>query len=212
MSRQQVRKYDADAIARGVPGIVLMENAGRGVADWMIDVGVRGPVAILCGKGNNAGDGFVIARQLQSRGCDVRLILLFDPTTLSGDAAIAWNAVQGLPITHLSFDGSESALLSWLDGCDWVVDSMLGTGMTGELREPFTAVIGVVNHFAERGMKVLAVDLPSGLDCDTGVPNDPTIVATHTATFVAMKVGFAARTALPFLGQVRVMDIGAGRV
>jgi NAD(P)H-hydrate epimerase len=212
MTRAQVRQYDADAIARGVPGIVLMENAGRGVADWMEEVGVNGPVAIVSGKGNNGGDGFVIARQLQSRGHDVRLLLLVDPNTLTGDAATAWKAVEALSIARSVFSGNEEALSATLQGCDWIVDAMLGTGLVGEVREPFASAIRVVNDVDERDVKVMAVDLPSGLDCDLGVPNEPTIVATHTATFVAPKVGFSARTAFPYLGQVRVFDIAAGRL
>jgi NAD(P)H-hydrate epimerase len=212
MTRTQIRQYDANAIARGVPGIVLMENAGRGVADWMEEIGVSGPVAIVCGKGNNGGDGFVVARQLQSRGCETRLVLLIDPAMLTGDAAVAWKALEGLSIPRILFDADEEALAKVLDGCDWVVDAMLGSGLVGDVREPFASAIRVVNDVGERGIKVMAVDLPSGLDCDLGVPNDPTIVATHTATFVAPKVGFSARTAFPYLGEVRVFDIGAGRV
>jgi len=209
MTRAEVRQYDADAIARGVPGIVLMENAGRGVADWMMEIGVHGPVAIICGKGNNGGDGFVIARQLQSRCCDVRVILLFEPEALTGDAAIAWKAMEALPIPRTLFDGDEIALTKSLADCDWIVDAMLGTGMTGEMREPFIAAIRAVNH--HRGKKIMAVDLPSGLDCDTGSPSEPTVMATHTATFMATKIGFSGSAATPFLGEVRVIDIGAGR-
>jgi NAD(P)H-hydrate epimerase len=210
MTRAEVRQYDADAIARGVPGIVLMENAGRGVADWMMEIGVHGPVAIVCGKGNNAGDGFVIARQIQSRGCDVRMIMLFDSESLTGDAAIAWKAMEALPIPRTLFDGDETSLKKTLVDCDWIVDAMLGTGMTGEMREPFVSAIRAVN--SHRGKKTMAVDLPSGLDCDTGVPSEPTAVATHTATFVAMKIGFAESVARTHLGEVRVIDISAGRM
>jgi NAD(P)H-hydrate epimerase len=212
MTRDEVRQYDAEAIARGVPGIVLMENAGRGVADWMMELGAGGPVAILCGKGNNAGDGFVIARQLQGRGCDVHLHLLFDPSVLSGDAAIAWKAVDKLPIPRTLFDGDEKALTASLAKCQWIVDAMLGTGMTGEVREPFRSAIRAVNASAGRGVRVMAVDLPSGLDCDTGIPSDPTVKAKFTCTFVAAKVGFANPLAANHLGEVRVADIGAGRV
>jgi len=211
MTRAQVRQFDADAIARGVPGIVLMENAGRGVADWIEELGINGSVIIVGGKGNNGGDGYVIARQLQSRGYDARLILLVDPSLLAGDAALAWKAVESLPIPRTVFKGDEKALAISLKGCDWIVDAMLGTGMAGDVREPFASAIRVVNEVAMSGVKVMAVDLPSGLDCDSGVPNDPTIRATHTATFVAPKFGFSARTAVPYLGEVRVIDIGAGR-
>ena len=139
-------------------------------------------------------------------------MLLVDPNTLTGDAATAWKAIEALPIARSDFDGDEEALAMSLQGCDWIVDAMLGTGLVGEVREPFASAIRVVNDVAEHGVKVMAVDLPSGLDCDLGVPNDPTIVATHTATFVAPKVGFSVRTAVPYLGEVRVFDIGAGRV
>jgi NAD(P)H-hydrate epimerase len=209
MTRAQIRQYDFDAIARGVPGIVLMENAGRGVADWMEEIGIDGPVAIICGKGNNGGDGFVIARQLQSRGYDVRLILLVDPSQLSGDAAIAWKAVEALPIPQTVFNGDNLKFARLMWECDWIVDAMLGTGMVGDVREPFRSAIDIVN---DAGAVVMAVDLPSGLDCDSGVPNDPTIRAMHTATFVAPKVGFSAKTAVPYLGEIRVIDIAAGRI
>lgn len=212
MTRDEVRQYDVDAIARGVPGIVLMENAGRGVADWMMELGVNGPVAILCGKGNNAGDGFVIARQLQGRGCDVQLHLLFDPSVLSGDAAIAWKAVEKLPIPRTHFAGNEKALTESLAKCQWIVDAMLGTGMSGVVREPFASAIRAVNAAADRGVKVMAVDLPSGLDCDTGVPSDPTVKANYTCTFVAPKVGFSNPAATAHLGQLRVVDSGEGRM
>jgi NAD(P)H-hydrate epimerase len=212
MTREQVRRYDADAIARGVPGIILMENAGRGVADWMEEIGIEGTVAIVCGKGNNGGDGFVVARQLQSRSYDVRLNLLVDPSALSGDAAVAWKAVEALPVSRQVFSGGDESLAKSLDGCNWIVDAMLGTGMVGKVREPFASAIRLVNEVAKSGVKVMGVDLPSGLDCDFGVPNDPTIIATYTATFVTTKVGFAARAAAPYLGEVRVIDIGAGRV
>src|SRR3982751_5548050 len=110
MTRDQIRQYDAAAIARGVPGIVLMENAGRGVADWMEEIGVHGPVAVVCGKGNNGGDGFVIARQLQSRGYDIRVAMLVHPVELTGDAATAWTAFQGLPVPRTATAGDSAAL------------------------------------------------------------------------------------------------------
>jgi len=210
MSRAQIRQYDADAIARGVPGIVLMENAGRGVADWMEELGITGPVAIVCGKGNNGGDGFVIARQLQTRGHDVRVAMLVHPVKLAGEAATAWTSFQSLPIPRTMTAGDDSALEKVLDGCEWVVDALLGTGTVGQVREPFASAIRIINKAGERGVKVMAVDLPSGLDCDTGVPNDPTIKANYTATFVATKIGFSTPAARPFLGEVRVFDIGAG--
>ena len=88
LSREQVREVDRRAIEEyGISGLVLMENAGRGCADKLCQLGVSGPVVICCGRGNNAGDGFVIARHLDLRGCEVRVLLFCDPSDLRGDAA-----------------------------------------------------------------------------------------------------------------------------
>src|SRR5882724_7757046 len=92
ISREQVRALDRRAIEEyGVPGVVLMENAGRGAAEVLMALGVRGPVLVCCGKGNNGGDGFVIARHLDNRGVPVRVFLFADPASLTGDAAVHYH-------------------------------------------------------------------------------------------------------------------------
>jgi NAD(P)H-hydrate epimerase len=220
LTRDQTREIDRRAIEEyGFSGLVLMENAGRGCVDVIERTGIEGPVAILCGKGNNAGDGFVIARHLAIRGYVCRVILLAAPNELRGDAATNFAILQksSVPIIDLSPERAGSSLTpatelrAVLDhhahDAAWLVDALLGTGATGEPRPPFDAAIDWINaHSAST--KVLAVDLPSGLDCDTGRPALHTVRADHTCTFATMKTGFLQPVALQFLGKVHVCDIG----
>ena len=213
LTRSQVREIDRRAIEEfGLPGIVLMENAGRGAAELLHGLAPGVSVAIVCGKGNNAGDGFVIARHLENLGHAVRLLLACDPAELRGDAAIAWRMVEkaGIPTTKLA----AATAAEWeraLAGADWIVDALLGTGATGAPRGVIATAIDAVNAAARHGSQVFAVDLPSGLDCDTGQPLGPCVRADVTATFVARKVGFDAPAAAPWLGAVHVVGIGAPR-
>ena len=211
LSRAQVRQVDRIAIEQyGIDGLVLMENAGRGVTDQLGAKGVDGRVVICCGKGNNAGDGFVIARHLELRGIECRVLLWADPEELTGDAAANYRILQktDVPIDVLGDRREPERLAEQLRNAAWIVDALLGTGARGEPRSPFDTVIDQVNL---AGVPVLAVDLPSGLDCDTGRPSAHTIRATMTCTFVAPKIGFAAAEAQPYIGQVQVLDIGAPR-
>jgi len=194
----------------GICGLVLMENAGRGVADTLCRLGIAGPVVIACGKGNNAGDGFVIARHLDLRGYEVRLLLWADPAELSGDAAVNYQIVARTGISQARGDSAAigSQVDAWLAEAGWIVDALLGTGAQGEPRAPLDAAIQKINASP---VATLAVDLPSGLDCDTGAAASNTIVATHTCTFVAPKPGFFAPGADRYTGRVHVLDIGAPR-
>jgi NAD(P)H-hydrate epimerase len=213
LSREQVRSLDRLAIEDyGVPGIVLMENAGRGAVEVLVSFGVQGPVVIGCGKGNNGGDGLVMARHLDNRGVPVRVLLFARPEELSGDAALAFRPVSrsGIPLTAYPPDDLDwKALHGELSGAEWIVDALYGTGLQGPIRPPLDQVVEAINASKRR---ILAVDLPSGLDCDTGRPLGATIKATHTATLVARKKGFAQPEAQPWLGQVHVVEIGVPRV
>jgi NAD(P)H-hydrate epimerase len=211
LSRQEVREVDRRAIEEfGMSGLVLMENAGRGCADVLCQAGCGPLVVIVCGKGNNAGDGFVIARHLDLRGNRVKVILLAPPGELRGDAAANYQilAKSGVPIVDLSSPFDAAALGRELTGASWIVDALLGTGASGAPRSPFDEAIRLINAAP---CPRLAVDLPSGLDCDSGQPAGPTVRADHTCTFVASKPGFSAPEATAYLGQVHVLDIGAPR-
>lgn len=212
MSRDEVRDVDRRAIEHyGLPGIVLMENAGRGCVDWIEQRGISGPVVICAGRGNNGGDGFVIARHLENRGHDVKVLLFSDPALLRGDAATNFHVLEraGSDIHVYSSTVSEHDWDASLIDADWVVDALLGTGTRGGLRDPFPAIIRAINRSQATR---IAIDLPSGLDCDTGIPVDPdqpiAIEATCTATFVSRKLGFENPDSVRFTGDVRVIDIG----
>jgi NAD(P)H-hydrate epimerase len=212
LSRAEVRELDRRAIEEyGVPGVVLMENAGRGAAEVLLRLGVHGRVLVCCGKGNNGGDGFVIARHLDNVGVPVRVLLFCRPEELTGDAAINYRIIARAALPVQAFpDGSvsEHALWQELARAEWVVDALFGTGLSGPVRAPFDPIITALNAGPAR---VLAVDIPSGLDCDSGAPLGPTVRAQHTVTFVAQKKGFANPAARAYLGLVHVVDIGAPR-
>jgi NAD(P)H-hydrate epimerase len=208
LSRDEVRALDRRAIEDfGVPGVVLMENAGRGAAEVLLRLGIPGSVAVCCGKGNNGGDGFVIARHLDNRGVPVRILLFTRPDDLTGDAAGNCRIVERCGIA-LVVEPDEAAIRKELNAASWVVDALFGTGLSGPVRPPFDRIITALNEGAAR---VLAVDIPSGLDCDTGESLGATVRAQHTVTFVAPKKGFASPAARAWLGQVHVVDIGAPR-
>ena len=211
MTRDQVRDVDRRAVEDfQMPSLLLMENAGRGAVDVLESAGIQGPIIVCAGKGNNGGDGFVMARHLENRGYDVRVLLFTDPDSLRGDAEVNYRILQAAK-TPLDFLGSEldrDRLTGRLDGADWIVDALLGTGTQGEIREPFSSIIRAIN---QSPAKVLAVDLPSGLDCDTGQPLGECIRANVTATFVARKIGFDSPGASNLTGEVHVVDIGVPR-
>lgn len=211
LTREQVRAVDRRAIDEyGMSGLVLMENAGRGCADVLCRIGIAGPVVICCGRGNNGGDGFVIARHLDLRGIVVRVLAWCEPAELQGDALENFSilAKSGVPIELFGPHHDAARLAESLGDADWVIDALLGTGSRGEPRPPLDAVIDQLNTCPA---KKLAIDLPSGLDCDTGEPARHTFRANHTCTFVAAKLGFDNPAARPFVGEPYVLDLGAPR-
>ena len=208
LTRNQVRSIDTQAIADyGLPGIVLMENAGRGAAELLVGLGVQGAVIICAGKGNNGGDGFVIARHLELHGVETNVLLFCEPNDLAGDAAVNYRVIDAakLRIDVLGTTPDAATLTQRLSTADWIVDALLGTGLQGAIREPYLTAIAAING---SGKKVFAVDLPSGMDCDTGQSLGACVRAAHTATFVARKVGFDAPGANRLTGRVHVVDIG----
>ena len=205
LTREEVRSIDQAAIEQlGMSGLVLMENAGRGAAEVIDQLRVRGPVVIICGRGNNAGDGYVIARHLQLLGHEVTITTLTELDQLTGDAAANANiAVAGMiPIRHAS-TAAELAVAFHAAGC--LVDCMLGTGAQGELREPYATAVAAANQSAALR---IAIDVPTGLDCDEGTANNPSYLADHTITFVAPKIGLQEESAAKFVGELRTVGIG----
>ena len=213
LASQQLRDLDHWAVtAWEVPGVVLMENAGRGAAELLLALGVRGKVVVCCGKGNNGGDGFVLARHLHLAQVPVRVVFFGQAEELRGEAAVNFRIVcrLGLDVWNLpELAGREGELFHELAQADWIVDALVGTGLRGPVRPPLDRVIELIN--AVHG-QVLAVDIPSGLDADTGKPLGPTIRATHTATFAAWKTGFLHPEAAQWTGVVHLLHIGVPAV
>ncbi len=207
LSRDQVRQVDKLAIQEyAMSGLVLMENAGRGVAEFACRLSKPVPAGILCGKGNNAGDGYVIARHLQLAGWPVRIIQLYDPGDLHGDAAANWLIAQRAEIDTVVLGAEQlKQLPELLADCGMLFDCMLGTGATGAPRSPLAEAIAAAN--ATASVKI-AVDLPAGLDCDTGEVHSPCLRADYTCTFVATKPGFHTAGGRQVTGKVEVVGIG----
>lgn len=207
LSCDRIREADRLAVERfGMPSILLMENASRNAANLLASFGPPGRTIVCCGRGANGGDGFCMARHLQRMGHDVTILLAADEPAIAGDAAInlAIAKAAGIPIV----DGRSPGELSRLDelkNSDWIVDALLGTGTRGAPRPPYDEWIRRMNASPARR---LAVDLPSGLDADAGIPGDPTVRADVTVTFFAKKIGFARDEAQATLGRLFVVDIG----
>jgi len=213
-SREQIRELDRRAMEDyGIPGVVLMENAGRGaagIAGEMIGNPAKKRVVVFCGKGNNGGDGFVIARHLHNRGARVEVVAAFAAEELSpeADAGINLEIVRhmGIHPAPALDDYGRSLAAGYAKQADLIVDALLGTGLAGDVREPFLSLIRLVNA---EDKPVLSVDVPSGLDANTGNILRAAVRATCTATFVLPKHGFLRGEGPACVGDVRVVDIGA---
>lgn len=208
LSRARVRELDRRAIEEyGIPGVVLMENAGAGASRWILErareLGLERPVVgIACGGGNNGGDGYVVARHLANAGLEVRLASTVAAGELRGDAAVMAHSARamGLPCAEL---GSDCAIL---------VDALLGTGFQGVLKAPLARAIDGLNALRARSARLLvALDLPSGLDADSGAASDPCVRADATLAFAAWKPGLLVPAARPYVGELACIDIGAPR-
>ena len=213
MTRDEVRAFDAWAInTLGIQGVVLMENAGRSCAglieDKLKDI-AEPKVCIFCGTGNNGGDGYVIARHLINRGIQVAVVVCGDRNKIKGDAKINLDILErmGRPVELLDPSGRDIAgeVERLCNGAGIIVDSLFGTGLRGQLSDEYKRLIDSINAC---NSPVLAVDIPSGLDCDAGEPLGAVIRAAWTVTFVAVKKGFVSANAAQYTGEIFVASIG----
>jgi NAD(P)H-hydrate epimerase len=194
-----MRRVDAAAIDGGVPGLRLMEAAGAAVAARArARLPAGGKTVVLCGPGNNGGDGFVAARLLAEAGYGVNLVLLGERAALKGDAALAAEAWTG-PVRQA--DGNP------LPSCDLVIDALFGAGLSRDLDGAARALVEAVNA---AGVPVLAVDVPTGIDGNTGAVRGVAIRAVETVTFVAFKPGHLLQPGRSLCGQLSLADIGTG--
>ena len=211
LSCEQVRRLDKLAIGSiGISGAVLMENAGRGITDAIGDYlggGLDGKsVGIVAGGGNNGGDGFVVARHVMIRRGRAVVFLVTPADKITGEAAANLAVLKALGGEVRDATGEALADLSEsLATFDLLVDAIGGTGITGELRGDLAEAVGQINA---AGRPIVAVDIPTGLDCDTGTAPGEAVRAVMTVTMVARKIGFDAPGAAEFTGKVVVVDIG----
>ena len=176
-----------------------MERAGTGLAELVGELAPRGRLAIVCGKGNNGGDGFVAARLLRELGREVDVLMLYPADELGGDARTNFEQLPG--------PAAESFYPARLAGTDGVVDAILGTGFSGAPREPSAGAIEAINAVADTSV-VIACDVPSGVDASTGEVQGPAVQADATATFHAAKPGLWIAPGKSRAGTVHVIDIG----
>ncbi|MCC7293752.1 MAG: NAD(P)H-hydrate epimerase [Phycisphaerales bacterium] len=211
LTRDQVRRVDRLAIVKyHVSGLVLMENAGRNAAHIIHrECAVVRTATVVCGVGNNGGDGLVIARHLHNVGWKVRVIVVGDPSRMTPDTAANYKILGAMNLPQcVTTDWMEChAFLSSGPEGEVVVDALLGTGFSGAVRPPIDGAIRAI--LMTRPRTVVSIDVPSGLDADTGFRGSAIVKADFTITFVAEKVGFDSGEAQLFLGRVFVADIGA---
>ena len=212
VTAQQMRDLDRRAMEEfGMPGAVLMENAGRAVVDVMLRE--FGPlegkrIAVFCGSGNNGGDGAVIARLLWLMGAVPEVAMVGSYDSLKPEARTHFNILNALEIDINGF-GYDSPARPLTEEFGWrvdmVVDAMLGTGSVGAPRDGYETAIASIN---KTSCPVIAVDIPSGIDADTGAMLGPAVRATHTVTFAYPKVGLFLFPGAANVGKLHVADIG----
>ncbi|MEA2468976.1 MAG: ADP-dependent NAD(P)H-hydrate dehydratase / NAD(P)H-hydrate epimerase [Thermoleophilaceae bacterium] len=198
----EMRAVDAWAIEeQGVPSLDLMERAGIGLARIVAEVARPGRLRVVAGKGNNGGDGLVVARLLREEGREVDVLITGDPAELKGDARANLERLPGA--------GPEPFDPDRLAGSGAIVDAMLGTGFEGEPREPIRSAIDAIN--AQDGTPVVACDVPSGVNASTGEVEGAAVRADATGTFHGSKVGLHVAPGTFHSGQVRIVEIGVPR-
>ncbi len=214
LTAAEMREVDRLTMERyGVPGLTLMENAGRSVAEFIeqrFPRLERRRIVVLCGKGNNGGDGFVAARHLLGMGARPAVYLFADPGEMQGEAGMSlgrWPDASGELHVVLGANKMPAAKAA-LASADIIVDALLGTGARGPVGGLLREVIEAVNR-RRGGQSVVAVDIPSGLAADTGEPQGAAVKASYTVTFTAPKVGMLLGSADSYVGELLVRAIGS---
>ncbi len=207
LTAAEMREVDRLTIERGIPGLILMENAGSRVVDFLRETFAPledHHIVVVCGKGNNGGDGFVIARQLFTRNLcrELTVLELFDPATLTGDAAANRRMLEvcGCPVARELKNEANFATI--------VIDAVLGTGLSGPAKSPSLDGIRLINDRFPLAKKV-AVDIPSGLPSDEANPTGEFVRADYTVTFTAAKRSQCLSPGYERYGCLTVVPIGS---
>lgn len=194
---RQMREIDKSAIESGLPGIVLMENAALAVVKEVLDMAPE-KVQIFCGKGQNGGDGFAVARHLINKGVETKVILLCNPDEISGDALLNFKVLSKMDADITLFDNFVP------EECDLLVDALLGTGTKGEIKGDCAKAVEYINSCSA---KVISVDIPSGINGDTGKVLGTAVRADVTVTFAFPKTGLCSDLSADYIGKLVIADI-----
>ncbi len=221
LTAAQSRELDRLALAEfGLTGLVLMENAARGVADIVLDAlddaaadnGNVGGVLIVAGPGNNGGDGLAAARHLHNAGVRIEVLLAFPAAACRGDCAVQLKTIQAMGLPAREWGAANG--LAQTPAPTIVVDAIFGTGLVRALDAPTRALVDAIEQVHQRGTLVLAVDVPSGMDADTGTAvgaRGIMVRADATVTFAGVKPGLVSPHAAEWVGELMVGDIGVPR-
>jgi NAD(P)H-hydrate epimerase len=206
---ETMQRIDRRAIEEfGVSGLTLMENAGHGCAEKIIDEFGYGPqkrAVIVAGRGNNGGDGYVIARLLKEQGWQVVTFILATQDEIKGDARVNLDLLSEMPVLYCPEQGGLDRFASTLKEATVIVDALLGTGLKSEVTSIYAEVIGIINN---SGKPVVAVDIPSGIDAATGRVFGCAVKADSTITFALAKCGHVLYPGAEYTGKLHIVDIG----
>lgn len=217
MSKSQIRAvsvHEIQALDRiaieeiGIPSLSLMENAGRAVAQEALSAlqGKKKPsVCVVCGTGNNAGDGFVVARHLMNKGIHVKVFLVGNENKLKHDALVHFRVLKKIKCPIQSAVILNRSNINELKTCDVIVDAIFGVGLNREILDPAKNIIASLNALRQR---IISIDIPSGLDGTTGSIYGVCVKAWKTVTFSFMKKGFLKNLGPHYAGRVIIADIG----
>lgn len=211
---EQIRELDRIATYEyNIPSIVLMENAGSGAAQVIIStIGKQKNIAIFCGKGNNGGDGFVIARHLHNSNINVAVFCLADPNTIpqNSDPGINLRILQKMkiPIYQVSHKDALDKHSDFLKNCDYIIDAIFGTGLSRDISGNFFDIMNKIKSWNKHS---IAIDTPSGLDCNHGEILGVVLPAVITITFALAKNGFFVKHGPQVTGSIKVIDISIPR-
>jgi NAD(P)H-hydrate epimerase len=218
ISAEMMTGADHRAQALGYPQERLMEHAGTAVAAAVkalaIDLGRwgTGPIVILCGPGNNGGDGYVVARRLALAGARVIVGVLATESRPKGAAAARnWDRIAhdtGIDKVHLPVARDVAMFGTGIDKAAVVIDALLGTGVRGSLRDPIRTAVDIIERARDAGVPIVAVDTPTAVDLSSGEPSEPAVRADLTVTFHRPKTGLMTRRGAAFAGKVLVAPIG----
>ncbi|MFW6264743.1 MAG: NAD(P)H-hydrate dehydratase [Bacillota bacterium] len=215
---EEMRKVDQAAVEAGIPDLLLMESAGRAVAEKLrfseqehshddCSCSENKKVLVFAGKGNNGGDGLVAARYLDIWGYDVKVILLARVEDLNESPAINYNLckVRNIDLICIEKEKDIEKIDNYIKKAEIIIDALLGTGIKGEVKEPYSKLIDLIN---QSSAEVLAVDIPSGIDGETGKVLGNAVWADNTVTLAAPKIGLTVFPGREYCGDIEIADIG----